>query len=197
MRSQMNAHTLYSSLLSRQRELNELQFATEQEVMRLFAEVEQTKAEFHKELRHFVTERIRYLCAVGESVLNKCCVRGDIPEILDSLVKHQGLDFRWVLGCTVEHIDESQIFLSTDHHSAMGLTPLPRCYLHMSDREFAKEIRLALRAFKLSRANDPTIVIEWEGWKRQRRIRELERSIEVLTQPNPIIEVPSFRAISR
>lgn len=164
----------YASFVEQDTETIKFRHKKNVEIQRLTIESENCQRAFEKDIHEsFLWERLMRLRAVGQSVMSKYGINYYRPEIdIDP-----GFKLRWIyddlvidsLSDNFIHVYPRAVWMTENPDKSKRLA-IPRHYLHMSDRDFAKLLRAAIKRYRVKESR-PVIA------KAKAEIKELEESI--------------------
>lgn len=146
------------------------------------------RKELEERTQRLVLDKLSYLRGVGRSVMTKC--HGGWSWETEEL-SYLGAVGYWLRTGTMRLVRLEEFYIVFTHPSFTAKMPqaelkIPRAYLHMSDRDFAKEIRgkvaarkAHLRKVEVYEAEENLKRAKLEIEKQQKEVQRLEKLVEI------------------
>lgn len=178
-----SANQQFSEFVEKQNEVTKFQNSTAVKISKLQLEADNFHSEFINEMtKSFIETRIKNLQKVGRSVFQKYGIYNYDKKFDIST----GYSLSWIFSnFAIDSVSERFVYVyprvrynAEDFSDPKRRVAIPRRYLHMSDRDFAKKIRRSIKQVRLEEAQALRIFESREIDKMEAEIQKLQKALD-------------------
>lgn len=177
-----SANQQYADFVEKQNEVTKFQNRKAVEISKLQVESDNFRSGFINEVKNsFIETRIKNLQAIGRSVFSKHGIYGYDAKFNIS----SGYSLQWLYSdFTIESVNERYVYVYPRlRWTAAELNPekrivIPRRYLHMSDRDFAKKIRTSIKQVRLEESQAKRVAESREIERLEAEIQKMQKALD-------------------
>lgn len=180
----MNAKDRYSALLEYQKQVRSEQKRHEESIKELQKASQDLQDDLDRQIQEVVTRKLDYLHHVGRSVVKKT-----MGNPIDQRINTTDFpkELYWIFGFKKVTVSPSTMFVRASRKYPTRyvsdrevIIDIPISYLSMSDRDFAKEVRKAVRAIKEKERMAKEQKASGEVAALNRKIKALQKQVKEL-----------------